>query len=153
MLTKAFRVGGSGKRMVEGVMKRGNWLRRAALLLALLVLAATVTGVAASATNTVIPKQLTGDWSKDQYLGISVSPRGTVEWNDFRVYHARFSHVTTHRLSISGDSCSAAGTYRWTILNHGDVIGEPGRELKLKKMRDACKARVHLFAGRWFKAA
>src|SRR5262249_31605578 len=41
-------------------MKRGNRLRRAALLLALLVLAATVTGVAESAANTVIPKPLTG---------------------------------------------------------------------------------------------
>jgi hypothetical protein len=42
-------------------MKRGNRLYRAALVLALLVLAATVTGVAASATTTAIPKQLTGN--------------------------------------------------------------------------------------------
>jgi hypothetical protein len=134
-------------------MDRRNRLRRAGLLLALFVLAAIITGVAASATTTVIPKQLTGDWSKNQGLGISVSPQGTVKWNDFRVYHARFSHVTKHRLSISGYSCSGTGTYRWTILNHGDVIGEPGHELKLKKIHDACKGRVGVFAGRWFKAA
>jgi hypothetical protein len=112
-----------------------------------------------SATETAIPKQLTGDWSQNQFRGISVSPRGEVEISDFRVYHARFSRVTKHRLSISGGtlpgpplraSCSGTGTYRWTILNHGDVTGEAGHELKLTKIHDTCKRRVGQFAGIWF---
>jgi len=41
-------------------MKQGNRLRRAALVLAPLVLAAAVTGVAASAAKTPVPRQLTG---------------------------------------------------------------------------------------------
>jgi hypothetical protein len=130
---------------------RRNRLRRAALVLALLVLAAIVTGVAASATKTVIPKQLTGSWSRLGIGGITVSPRGRVTINPFGTDHARFSHVTAQRLNISRYSCSGTGTYRWTILNHGDVIGEPGHELKLTKIHDACKQRVGLFSGRWFK--
>ena len=118
-----------------------------------------VTGrVAASAATTVIPKQLTGDWWQGREM--FVGPRGKVAIYDMQAVHARFSRVTAHRLSISGGtlpglplpaSCSGAGTYRWTVLNHGDVIGEPGHELKLKKIHDACKQRVGL-AGIWFGA-
>ena len=143
-------------------MNRRDRLRRAGIVLALLVLAAIVTGVAASAATTVIPKQLTGSWGRGADPEMAVSPRGKVEIYDFGVYHARFSRVTKHRLSISVEtlpggplpaSCSGTGTYRWTILNHGDVIGEPGHELTLKKIHDACKGRIDLFARRWFKAA
>jgi hypothetical protein len=135
-------------------MKRENRLRRAALVLALLVLAAIVTGVAWPAETTVIPRQLTGSWQRENMvLTMVVSPQGKISIHELGVYHARFSHVTTHRLSISGYSCSGTGTYRWTILNHGDVIGEPGHELTLKKIHDACKGRIDLFARRWFKAA
>jgi hypothetical protein len=140
-------------------MNRRNRLRRAALVLALLVLAAIVTGVAASAATTVIPKQLTGSWGRGADPEMAVSPRGKVEIYDFGVYHARFSRVTKHRLSISVEtlpggplpaSCSGTGTYRWTIANHGDVLHEPGHQLKLTKIHDACERRVGQFAGIWF---
>ena len=134
-------------------MNRRNRLRRAVLLLALLVLAAIVTGVASSASKTVIPKQLTGSWGRGADPEMLISPRGKVTILEIAVYHARFSRVTARRLSISGYSCSGTGTYGWTILNHGDVIGEPGHELKLKKIHDACKDRVRQFAGKWFKTA
>jgi len=120
---------------------------RAALVLALLVLAAIVTGVAASATNTAIPKQLKGKWRRNGDVMTVHSKDGSVV---FDTASARFSHVTAHRLTISGPTsisgpvCSGTGTYRW------DVIGEPGHELKLTKIHDECKDRVRQFAGRWF---
>jgi len=140
-------------------MKKGTRLRRAALVPALLVLAAIVTGVAASATETLIPKQLTGTWSRLGPPGedrITVSPRGKITF-PLRTDHARFSHVTAHRLSISGPGsivdpgpCSRTGTYRWTIakIPYGDVY-KPGHQLTLTKIHDACKDRVRHFAGRW----
>ena len=112
-----------------------------------------------SAAKTVIPKQLTGSWGRGADPEMVVSPRGRVEIYDFGVYHARFSRVTKHRLSISVEtlpgpplpaSCSGTGTYRWTTLNLGDVIGEPGHELTLTKIHDACKDRVGQLAGIWF---
>jgi ABC-type phosphate transport system substrate-binding protein len=48
---------------MEGVIKRRRRLRRAAFVLALLVLAATATGVAESAAKTAIPEKLTGNGS------------------------------------------------------------------------------------------
>jgi hypothetical protein len=132
-------------------MNRDKRLRRSVLLLALLVVAAIVTGVAASATNTLVPKQLIGRWSRPGTIGraFSVSPRGNVAIYPFGTRHARFSHVTAHRLTISGGnngvgSCPRPGTYRWTIAYH---------QLKLTKIHDACKPRVSLFSGRWSKAA
>jgi len=69
-----------------------------------------------------------------------VSPGGKVEINDIGLYHARFSRITTHRLSISGVSCSGPGTYRWKVAS---------QLLKLKKIHDACKGRVGQLAGTW----
>ena len=153
MLAKAFRVGGSGKRTAEGVIKRGNRLRRAALLLALLVLAAIVTGVAASASNTVLPRPLQGRWERNGWAmriysrGLVVIWGGQVDEGD-----AEFSPLTAHRLT-TGDatflssSCSATtGTYRWTIT-HRPPVSEA--QLKLKKIHEACKPRGNLFAGVW----
>ena len=141
-------------------MNRRNRLRHAAPVLALLVLAAIVTGVAPSAMTTVIPKQLTGSWSRLGPPGadqITVSPRGKVTTPLGTLYDT-FSRVTAHRLSISGPAsitgpgaCSRTGTYRWTIakLPYGDIY-KPGHRLTLTKIHDACKPRVGLFSGRWF---
>src|SRR5215471_3415151 len=80
---------------VEGVMNRRNRLRRAALVLALLVLAAIVTGVAASATTTAIPEKLTGKWERNHGMRMVVSPRGAVEIDPVFAMdvHAELSHV------------------------------------------------------------
>ena len=144
-------------------MNRRNRLRRAALVLALLALAAIVTGVAASATMTVVPKQLTGHWTRpvSYGAGMTVGPRGEVTITPgFRGFHARFSRVTKHRLSISRQglaaggsslwSCSGTGTYRWTTakIPYGDIY-KPGHQLTLTKIHDTCKPRVRLFSGRW----
>ena len=133
-------------------MKQGNRLRRAALLLALIVLAATVTGVAASSTKTAVPKQLTGKWkSINNGTLMVVGPRGKVNFSKTAVgkdgwYHARFSHVTAHFrngwLSISGmPSCSRTGTYGWTIFFS---LTQSGPHLNFKEIHDACKQRVDL---------
>jgi len=135
-------------------MNRRNRLRRAALVLALLMLAAIVTGVAASATTTAIPEKLTGRWERNHGMRMVVSPRGAVEIDPvFSLdVHAELSHVTAHRLSISGGLrwCSGPGRYRWTItqgelpdsLSHGYV-------LRLSKIHDACGARAGRFTGTW----
>ena len=126
-------------------MKPGTRLRRAGLVLALLVLAAMVTGVAESAATTVVPKQLTGRWGRGGVL-MAVSSRGKVEID---VYHAKFSRVTAHRLTVSGvPTCSGTGTYRWKFTN----IQGASDKLKLKKIHDACRVRVGLFAGTWLTA-
>jgi hypothetical protein len=131
------------------MMNSRKRLRRTALLLAPLVLAAIVTGVAASAAKTVIPKQLTGSWQQEnKVLTMVVSRRGKVKIYDFGVYHARFSRVTAHRLSISG-LCSGTATYRWTITKGVPGLGRAQLKLKLKKIHDACKSRVEQFAGTW----
>jgi hypothetical protein len=151
------------------MMNRRNRLRRGTLVLALLVLAAIVTGVAASATKTVLPKQLSGAWGRggDTYGRMIVSPRGRVEIDQVcgtsssstcRGYHghAKFSHVTAHRLTISyvpgltvsdEPSCNGTGTYRWKFTN----IQGASDKLKLTKIHDACKARVHLVLGTWLR--
>ena len=79
----------------------------------------------------------------------------------FRVpsaYHAKFSRVTAHRLTISyvpgltisdEPSCNRTGTYRWKFTN----IKGASNHLKLKKIHDACQARVHLFTGTWLTAS
>ena len=124
-------------------MKRGNRLRPAGLLLALLVLAAIVTGVAASAATTVIPLQLTGNWIRDNGVSMGVSRRGKVE---IASYRAKFSRVTAHRLTVSGvPSCSGRGTYRWKFTNHQHASDQ----LKLTKIHDSCKVRVGLLPGNW----
>ena len=116
----------------------------AALVLPLLVLAAIVTGVAASAANTVIPKQLTGRWESGNATVMVVGPRGKVNISKAMInkrgwYHAKFSRVTAHRLSISGPrSCSGTGTYRWGF--HTGL----GAWLFFTKIHDACKQRVNL---------
>ena len=123
----------------------------AALVLALLVLAATVTGIAASATKTVVPNQLTGRWG-----GMVVGRRGKVTIHRDRWYHLKISHVTTHSgwgwLIISGmPSCSGkgsgTGTYGWYV--HPHLAG--GEYLSFNKVQDACKQRVHLLniGGGW----
>src|SRR5262249_26839347 len=131
--------------VVEGstMTNRRNRLRRAALVLALLVLAVIVTGVAASATNTVIPKRLTGSWGRQNAWWMVVSTEGKVKIDAGAVYHAKFSRVTAHRLTVSGvPSCSGTGTYRWTITK--DMFS--GSDLlKLTKIHDACKPRVNMF--------
>jgi hypothetical protein len=131
---------------------RGNRLRRAALVLALLVLAAIVTGVAASATTTAIPKQLTGRWERNDrsmrvysFGEVPVwSSEGRELGND-----TWFSRVTAHRLTIRGGICSGTGTYRWTTIKSLAALG--GAQLKLKKIHDACEARVNLFVGTWWR--
>ena len=134
-------------------MKRGGGPRRAALVLALLVLASTVTSVADSAAKTVIPKQLIGRWERGNGVVMVVGPRGKVniskaEINKAGWYRTKFSHVTAHKhhgrlsfsLSISGPrSCSGTGTYRWTFTPH--ALSNP---LDIKKIHDACKLRVDL---------
>ena len=136
-------------------MKRGNRLCRAALVLALFVLPAIVTGVAASATTTAIPKQLTGKWDRFNWDGgmMAVGRRGKVNitkgGNNPRRYYTKFSrvNVTAHRLTISGPrSCSGTGTYGWTIYQGQALSNMQGWRLRLTKIHDACKARVNLFA-------
>jgi hypothetical protein len=129
---------------------------KTALVLALFVLAAIVTGVAESATKTAIPKQLTGDWRRNDGKGLVVGSRGKVKvisdpgnLAEAAVYvNAKFLHVTAHRLSISGlPSCSGTGTYRWTIrIGHLPGSLNRGYILRLTKIHDACKARVGRFA-------
>ena len=138
-------------------MNRRNRLRRAALVLALVVLAAIVTGVAASAAKTAIPEKLTGKWEQDNFGPVRVmvvGPRGKVYMKvDNDRYYMTFSHanVTANRhhgrLTISGPrSCSGTGRYRWTIT----LGGYPrGYHLRLTKIHDACKARVNLFPYDW----
>jgi hypothetical protein len=136
------------------MLTRGNRRRRAALVLALLVLAAIVTGVTASAAKTVVPNQLIGNWDGPQQMVIG--PRGKVEikkhvgW-----YHARFSQIAAHekhrewvgRLSISGiRSCSGTGTYRWKITNRGSISGGRTYVLKFTEIQDECEPRVNLLA-------
>jgi len=120
---------------------------RATLVLALLLFATIVTGVAASATKTVVPNQLTGRWG-----GMVVGRRGKVNIHRGRWYHLKISHVTTHSgwgwLSISGmPSCSGTATYGWAIRPHGFAGGE---WLNFKKVQDACKQRDQLLTiGVW----
>jgi hypothetical protein len=135
-------------------MNRRNQPRRGALVLAPLVLAAIVTGVAASATNTVVPSQLTGRWALP-YSGtvMVVGPRGKVNIHHERWYHAKFLRVTEHglaplgRLSISGGprSCSGTGTYGWKTW-YG-LSG--GSFLHFTTIHDACKPRVDLLGSHW----
>jgi hypothetical protein len=144
------------------MMNRRDRLRRAALVLALLVLAATVTGVAASVTTTAVPKQLTGNWEGPYWPSqMVIGPRGKVEIGAGRGYHGKFSHVTAHkkhgrdewvgRLTISGiPSCSGTGTYRWTITNQGSLSGGHTYVLKFTEIHDPCQLRVNLLTGnRW----
>ena len=126
------------------MMNRRNRLRRAALLLALLVLVANVTGVAASATKTLVPKQLSGFWRRSGWqMGVRSSGKVYIfRGMDGRT--TRFSHVTAHRLTANAGgapwSCSGTGTYRWKVAN---------RKLTLTKIRDTCEPRVGLLAGTW----
>jgi hypothetical protein len=65
-------------------------------------------------------------------------------------YYAMFSHVnvTAHQLTISGlrRSCSGTGTSGWKIYQGRPLSNSAGWRLRLTKIRDACKARVNLFA-------
>ena len=134
-------------------MNRRNRLRRAAPLLALLVLAAIVTGVAASATTTAVPKQLTGKWGLQDGVVMVVGPRGKVNISKAMInkapagwWHTKFSPVTAHRVSISGPrSCPGTGTYSWKIWYEGP-LGR-GYQLAFTKIHDACKLRVNLWTG------
>jgi hypothetical protein len=133
---------------VVGVLTLRNRLRRAALVLALLLSAAIVTGVAASAATTVPPTPLTGRWDRANWGGdlLFVRPRGKVEIRDGGWYQARFKRVAANRLRISGiRSCSGTGTYSWTIRSHPEAF-YPQYQLKLKVIHDACKLRVNLLA-------
>ena len=153
--------------------KRRARRRRALTAVAMVALAALVTPVAvvrlgggtgapvalAAPSSNLLPKQLTGGWSRLGKPGvdsISVGPRGKVTW-PLATVHARFSRVTAHRLSISSPAsitdpgpCSRTGTYRWTIakIPYGDIY-EPGHQLTLTKIHDACKDRVRQYAGHW----
>jgi hypothetical protein len=120
------------------------------------MLAAIVTGVAASATKPAIPEKLTGKWDRFNWDGgvMIVGRRGKVNItnarsNHYRWYHTKFSqvNVAAHRLTISGPrSCSGTGTYGWTIYRGPALSNMQGWRLKLTKIHDACKARVNLFA-------
>ena len=131
-------------------MNRRNRLRRATPVLALLVLAVIVTGVAGSATTTVVPKQLTGRWALPFSNGtvMVVGRRGKVTIHHERRYHLKFLRVTEYGLAplgwltISGGprSCSGTGTYGWkTWYGLGD-----GPFLHFKTIHDPCKPRVNL---------
>ena len=124
-------------------MNRGNGPRRAALILALLALAAVVSGASALGATTQLPKQLTGKWrgGGDGVL-MTVLPSGEARVFDFM---ARFSHVSAHRLTISGvPLCSGkTGRYHWKVA---------GRKLTFKKIHDTCKEEVDLFTGTWSRA-
>jgi hypothetical protein len=138
------------------MLTRRSRLRRVALVLALIVLAAIVTGIAASATSTVVPNQLTGKYGLTGrwallYGGtvMVVGPRGNVTIHRGRWwYHAKFLRVTEHglapqgRMSISGGprSCSGTGTYAWAQW-YGLT---PGQFLHFTTIHDACKPRVDL---------
>jgi hypothetical protein len=154
----------AGNLVVEGstVVKRGNRLRRAAIVLALLVFAAIVTGVAQSTATTAVPKLLAGNWEGPYWpRQMVIGARGKVEIGAGRGYHGEFSHVTAHkkhgrdewvgRLSISGiRSCSGTGTYRWTITNLRSLSGGSSCFLKFTEIHDACQLRVNLLTGnRW----
>jgi hypothetical protein len=127
--------------------------KRFVLVLAVTLAAAIVTGVAASATKTVVPKQLTGVWCRGCGFGgegMLVGPGGKVRFGGIvpRGYHATFSRVTAHRLSISGiRPCSGTGRYRWAITNRPVEQGDD--RLKFTKIHDACKPRVQFFAASW----
>jgi hypothetical protein len=93
-------------------------MRNTTLVLALLVLAAIVTGVTESAAKTAIPKQLTGKWEGQNGVRMVVGPRGKVNVSKAMInragwYHAKFSRVTAHgqhgRLSISGIPSGVTG--------------------------------------------
>jgi hypothetical protein len=127
-------------------MNRRNQPRRLALVLALLVLAAIVSGVATSATTTVIPKRLAGRWERGDGEVMVVGRRGWVSFNSVLLNkpgwsHAEFLHGMRFRLNIIGPKvCSGTGTYRWTITDDGFI----GDQLNFKKIHDACKLRVSL---------
>ena len=120
-------------------------------VLVLLVLAATVTGVAESAAKTLPPTPLTGRWARPNWGGdlLFVRPRGKVEVRANGWYFARIKRGAAHQLRIGGiRSCSGTGTYRWGITNHGyeGLSSRYGYELAFKKIHDSCKLRVDLLA-------
>jgi len=130
-------------------MNRRNRLGRAAPVLALLVLAAIVTGVAASATTTAIPKQLTGKWTRRNGRVMTMHSNGKGEYQyGLGASDMDFSRVTAHRLVISvAAPCSGTGIYHWgTGTYHWKVAN---RKLTLSKIHDACEGRVNLLAGTW----
>jgi hypothetical protein len=140
--------------VVNGVLRERSTmiarLRPAAFVLALIVLAAIVTGVATPATSTVIPKRLTGRWKRDDGEVMIIGRRGMVSFNSALLNkpgwtHAEFLHFTRHphRLTISGPRwCSRTGIYHWGI---GVQYGfRNSWVLTLKKIRDACRLRVSL---------
>src|SRR5215472_16104794 len=99
------------------MMNGRNRLRRAAVLLALLVLAAIVTGVAASATTTAVPKQLTRTWRRNGVV-MTTHSNGKGGYADgLAMGDLDFSRVTAHRLVIGAGPCSGTGTYRWKVAN------------------------------------
>jgi hypothetical protein len=122
------------------------------LVLAALVIAAHSRSSAPAPANhappPAMPKQLTGRWGRgNKTVLMIVSPGGKVDFD--AQWNAEFSHVTAHRLSISGlPTCSGTGVYRWWIVNH------PGAsdQLTLKKIHDPCSVRVGAFAGVWLTA-
>jgi hypothetical protein len=131
-------------------MKRGNRLRCLPLVLALFVLAAIVSGVAASATTTAPPSSLTGSWGRPNWGGdlLFVRPRGKVLIRENGWHHGRFKRLAAHRLRISGiRPCFGTGTYRWGITHDNDALSSHyGYWLKLRVIHDACKLRVNLLA-------
>ena len=102
-------------------MNRRNRLRCAALVLALLMLAAIVTGVAAAATKTAIPKQLTGNWYRPSHRGWVLTVRSNGKGGFTQGLGGgdlEFSPVAAHRLAIRGGACwSPAGTYHWKVAS------------------------------------
>jgi len=123
--------------------------KRFVLILALTLAAAIVTGVAESAPTTAVPEKMTGRWERGDGVVMVVGPHGKVNISKAMInkagwYHAKFSHVTAHRLSISGPrSCSGTGTYRWGIIHRTNTL-QGGYVFKLTKIHDACRLRVGL---------
>jgi len=120
-------------------------------VLVLLVLAATVTGVAESAAKTLPPTPLTGRWARPWGRPAVRQTRGKVEVRANGWYFARIKRGAAHQLRIGGiRSCSGTGTYRWGITDHGyeGLSSRYGYELAFKKIHDSCKLRVDLLARR-----
>jgi hypothetical protein len=130
------------------MITRRSRLRPATFVLALLVLAPIVTGVAASATKTAIPRHMIGSWWRPNWGGdlLFVRPRGKVLIRDSGWHHARFKRVAHFRLRVSGiRPCPGTGTYSWTMRSTDDDM-LIGHVLKLRVIHDACKLRVNLLA-------
>jgi hypothetical protein len=133
--------------------------RRAGLVLAVLVLAAVVTGCATSAAKTVTSaakiltpeQQLARNWfGQDGMVSIYVNRQGTVTIHELATGHAKFSHITAHRLTISGMCPAKTGTYSYKFVNqHLEGKRRPFHDLVITEIHDPCASEGRMFATTW----